>query len=96
MNAPFVPLLMFYNSLTVVLTLNGVTAVGGGDDFDNPADTTVTFSQDVTFVDTNIPIISDNRIEELETFTITLRNAVNGAIGQPNVATVYILDETCK
>ena len=87
---------MFYNSLTVVLTLNGVTAVGGSNDFDNPTITTVTFSRDQTFIDTNIPITSDNRIEELETFTITLENAVNGAIGQPNVATVYILDETCK
>ena len=87
---------MLYYSLTVVLTLNGVTAVGGGNDFNNPTTTTVTFSQDQTFVDKNIPIISDNRIEELETFTITLGNAVNGAIGRPNVATVYILDETCK
>ena len=73
-----------------------MTARGGGNDFNNPTTTTVTFSQDQTFVDTDIPIISDNRIEELETFTITLGNAQNGAIGRPNVATVYIMDETCK
>ena len=56
----------------------------------------VTFSQDQTFVDMTIPIISDNRIEELETFTITLGTAQNGAIERPDEATVYILDETCK
>ncbi|XP_072033190.1 adhesion G-protein coupled receptor V1-like [Amphiura filiformis] len=80
---------------SVAFTATGVTADGGGVDFQAP-NGVATFAVDVECVDKQITIVCDDEIELLETFTITLNpaTAVEGIIGSPSSATVYIIDET--
>ena len=44
-----------------------------------------------------VPIVSDDAIEDTETFTITIDAGQDHVVvGSPNVVTVSIIDSTCK
>ena len=66
------------------------------DDFVVPGTTLATFTTGVDFVDMSFTIKEDTVVEDLECFTITLQTPTRGAIGEPRVATVFIVDETSK
>ena len=77
---------------TVQYTLAGVTATGGGVDFDS-AGGVLTFAPGMTSRTIVVPIVNDTTNEGAETFTVTLSNPTGGAIlGARPVATVTITD----
>ncbi len=75
-----------------------VTAEGTGSnaDYTVPVEVKGTFAAQVTYQSLQFTIIPDDLIENTEKFTITLQNNVRGEIKEPNMATVYILDDTCR
>ena len=78
---------------TVQYTLAGVTATGGGVDFDSTPGT-LTFAPTVTSRTIVVPITKDTINEPAETFTVTLANPTGGAIlGAPSTTTVTITDD---
>ena len=80
------------------LVFQDITATGGGTDYTPPAAVaTFTGGQAQAWVDLIFTIISDDFVEDKETFTITLDTVTaNDAtvITSPSVSTVYIEDET--
>jgi uncharacterized repeat protein (TIGR01451 family)/uncharacterized delta-60 repeat protein len=78
-------------SVTVTLTSSNATAVAG-QDFEM-IDFPVAFGHGESSRVVHIPIIDDNIAEGIENFQLRLSNPTGGArIGNPNVATVTILD----
>ena len=67
-----------------------------GSDYVLPVPSSVTFAPGAASQDIEFSILTDDLIENTESFTITLSN-VNGAIlTSPSSATVHIVDETGK
>ena len=78
---------------TVQYSLAGVTATGGGVDFDSSGGT-LTFAPTITSRTIIVPITKDTINEPAETFTVTLANPTGGAIlGAPSATTVTITDD---
>ena len=71
---------------------------GGGVDYSAPNPTTFTFTSAQTLQCTNIPIIDDSILEEIETFTIQLSQSSPepGVSVLPAIATVFINDNDGK
>jgi hypothetical protein len=77
---------------TVQYMLAGVTATGGGVDFDSTGGI-LTFAPGVASRTIVVPIVNDTINESAETFTVTLSSPTGGAIlGTPSLATVTITD----
>ena len=78
---------------TVQYSLAGVTATGGGVDFDSTGGT-LTFAPTITSRTIIVPITKDTINEPAETFTVTLANPTGGAIlGALSATTVTITDD---
>ena len=78
---------------TVQYSLAGVTAIGGGVDFDSTGGT-LTFAPGIASRTIVVPITKDTINEGAETFTATLVNAGGGAVlGTIRTATVTITDD---
>ncbi|XP_072048841.1 FRAS1-related extracellular matrix protein 2-like [Amphiura filiformis] len=63
-------------------------------DYVEPVTTRATFGVDVEYFDMTFPINTDNIEEDIESFTVTLQNPLGGAIVQPQMTTVFIIDES--
>lgn len=77
-------------STTVHFATANVTASSPGDY--NGMSGTMTFAPGESSKSFNVSIIDDAVKESTETFNVILRNASNGSLGSPSVATVSILD----
>ena len=78
---------------TVQYSLAGVTATGGGVDFDSTGGT-LTFAPTITSRTIVVPITKDTINEPAETFTVTLASPTGGAVlGARSTTTVTITDD---
>ena len=73
------------------------TATGSGTDYDENA-MRLEFSAGETFETVTFDIIEDSICEDIESFTVRIRNPryAGSTIGRPREATVYIIDQTGK
>ena len=92
---PYIVKKLFLNYTGV--TVQGISATAQ-DDFSSSGANMVSFSAGENEQIIEFDIFPDSVCEDIETFTISLTNPsyACSAIGRPNPATVYIVDETGK
>ena len=72
------------------------TATGSGTDYTEITATTATFGVGVDFVEKTLLITEDTLKEDVETLTLSLTGPNMGVIAEPDLSTVFIIDESGK
>lgn len=80
-----------FGTVTVDYSTSNGTAIGGID-YTNSSGT-LSFTEGVTTVSVNVPIIDDTNYEGDESFSVTLANVTGGSLGSPSNATIAIIDD---